>query len=273
MIQNSKKRRIESPLRYPGGKSRAISIILQYLPSTVRAICSPFIGGGSIELSCVRRGIRVIGYDVFKPLIGFWQCILEDPNRLVDKILTLIPTNRDRFYEMRGAYPSLVDEYDKASYFYIFNKSSFSGLTFSGGFSDTSSRRNLVRKKVERLRWFSAKGLSVSYGDYKDTIRKHSDMFLYLDPPYLLKNSMLYGYSGSTHKGFDHESLRDIIYDHKSGFILSYNDCEEVREWYKDFSIIKIEWKYGMSKDKGSKEVLVMPYEVGQRYKKQGLLF
>ena len=53
--------RVRSPLRYPGGKSRAVSAILETIPNGITALTSPFFGGGSIELALVNRGVRVHG--------------------------------------------------------------------------------------------------------------------------------------------------------------------------------------------------------------------
>ncbi|WMT84135.1 DNA adenine methylase [Wolbachia endosymbiont of Listronotus oregonensis] len=73
---------IKSPLRYPGGKSRAVSqIVNEYIPRGLPTLCSPFIGGGSIELALASRGTKVYGYDAFEPLVRFWQVLLKDPCR------------------------------------------------------------------------------------------------------------------------------------------------------------------------------------------------
>ena len=46
------------------------------------------------------------------------------------------------------------------------------------------------------------------------------------------------------HKGFDHALLRDLLRQHKGGFILSYNDCSAIREWYADCGIYEVSWQY-----------------------------
>ena len=46
------------------------------------------------------------------------------------------------------------------------------------------------------------------------------------------------------HNGFDHGALRDLLLKHEGGFILSYNDCQTIREWYKNFYIVDVEWQY-----------------------------
>ena len=48
------------------------------------------------------------------------------------------------------------------------------------------------------------------------------------------------------HNCFNHEKLKDLLYSHKGGFVLSYNDCSVIRKWYKDFEIIEVAWQYTM---------------------------
>ena len=81
----------------------------------------------------------------------------------------------------------------------------------------------------------------------------HPNDFLYLDPPYYLQkdedNKMLKGMYPNCnidvhHRGFNHELLRDLLHNHKGNFILSYNNCETIREYYKDFDLSYPKWHY-----------------------------
>ena len=47
--------------------------------------------------------------------------------------------------------------------------------------------------------------------------------------------------------GFNHELLRDLLLKHKGKFVLSYNNCETIREYYKDFEFFYPKWAYSMS--------------------------
>jgi DNA adenine methylase len=49
------------------------------------------------------------------------------------------------------------------------------------------------------------------------------------------------------HKGFRHDLLRDLLMEHKGGFILSYNDCSTIREWYKGYNMESPTWQYTFS--------------------------
>jgi DNA adenine methylase len=71
-----------TPLRYPGGKSRAVKVILPLIPEDCGELCSPFLGGGSIEIAAAERGMTVHGYDLFAPLVWFWEEILTRPDKV-----------------------------------------------------------------------------------------------------------------------------------------------------------------------------------------------
>ena len=67
----------------------------------------------------------------------------------------------------------------------------------------------------------------------------------------------LYGMNGDTHIGFNHFALAELL-KKRDRWILSYNDCKNIRELYKDNQILTVEWIYGMSKDKKSNEVVIL---------------
>ena len=90
-----------SPLRYPGGKSRAVRQITEkyIIPnlSKKQKICSPFFGGGSIELYLADNGFKVTGYDDFGPLVDFWQILKKNPMKLAKKISDYKPLSKTEF--------------------------------------------------------------------------------------------------------------------------------------------------------------------------------
>ena len=73
---------MKSLLRYPGGKTRALKHITPYFPKNLTEIVSPFFGGGSIEIHYADQGVRVHGYEIFEPLVNFWQQVLKDPEEV-----------------------------------------------------------------------------------------------------------------------------------------------------------------------------------------------
>jgi len=242
-----------SPLRYPGGKNRALKPIYSCIPENETKLCSPFLGGASIELACSTR-MEVYGSDIFEPLVDFWNALLVTPDKLVERVKSYYPLSRTKFYNLQKRYVDLVDKLERAAAFFVLNRSSYSGTTLSGGMSPGHPR--FTPSAIDRLRDFKASNFNVECADFRDVIPKHDDDFLYLDPPY--KNGQaLYGLRGDMHKGFDHQALAELLYK-RDRWILSYNDCGDIRKLYKGYNILSVEWLYGMSKNKQSSEVLVM---------------
>jgi DNA adenine methylase len=81
----SLKKRVKSPLRYPGGKTRGVKEIIKYFPPGLNRLCSLFLGGGSIELELANKGVEIFGYDIFEPVVTFWQVLLKIEKRETEK--------------------------------------------------------------------------------------------------------------------------------------------------------------------------------------------
>ena len=247
---------IKSPLRYPGGKSRAVKTLFKYIPVGTKTLCSPFFGGGSLEIYCAQKGIRVFGYDSFGSLLDFWQKLLENPQKLADAVTEYQPGkfSKIKFEKLQRSHPSTTDSFKKAVEFYVLNRTSFSGSTLLGGMARVKEdieakikediNPRFTESSINRIRNFRIDNLSVKHMDFKDSINKHKKDLLYLDPPYIVE-SKLYGNRGDLHKGFDHEGLAKILRKRKN-WILSYNESETIKEMYKGFQFEYPEWAYGM---------------------------
>jgi DNA adenine methylase len=75
--------------------------------------------------------------------------------------------------------------------------------------------------------------------------------------------SKLYGRKGDLHKDFDHDGLTKIL-KKRNNWILSYNNSKEIHELYSDFVVLYPDWKYGMSNDKASREVLILSHDIAR---------
>ncbi|MBI3639048.1 MAG: DNA adenine methylase [Thaumarchaeota archaeon] len=254
------KSEVRSPLRYAGGKTRGIKEITKFIPNDVKEICSPFFGGGSVELACANNNVRVYGYDNFEPLVEFWQCLLLNPIKLVEIVKQYYPLSKTKFYELQKTQQEYRSKYERAAIFFVLNRSSFSGTTMSGGMSPHHPRFTL--SSIEKLANFKVSGVTVDLADFKQSIKKHRTKLLYLDPPYLI-NQRLYGNNGDMHNGFDHKCLVEILQDRKL-WILSYNDSDEIHKLYNSYTFYYPTWKYGMSNNKNSREVIILSHEIAE---------
>ncbi len=245
------------PLRYAGGKSLAVGHIVEYLPSNITSIVSPFFGGGSVEIACARElNIKVKGYDVFDILTNYWQVQIKQPIELYNYLCKWKPT-KHKYQQVKGRLKAHWDKSNKIddkislAAHYWFNHNLSYGPGFLGWMSKIYEDQNRYIRLLDKVRNFTCPELSVCWGNFSTTIPKNASSFMYCDPPYYLSgNSKMFKgiYPQRNfpihHNHFDHALLRDLLHKHKGGFILSYNDCETIRDWYSDFEIIEVEWQY-----------------------------
>ena len=253
------KRYSKSPLRYAGGKSLAVCKIINLFPKNkIKNMMSPFIGGGSVEIACANElGIKVVGYDLFDILVNYWQVQLKEPESLYKRLARL--DNTDKVY--RKLKEELKKHWNKErkieplrlAMLYYFNHNLSYGPSFLGWMSKIYTERKRYENMLKKLRNFRCPNLKVKKGSFEKTIPRHQTDFLYLDPPYYLdgNSKMFKGIYPQRnfpvhHNGFNHTLLRDLLLKQKGKFVLSYNDCCEVRKLYKGFDIESIKWQYTM---------------------------
>jgi len=82
---------MKTPIRYAGGKSKAIKHITPFVTDS-KKIISPFLGGGSLEVHWASMGKEVIGFDLFDALVNFWNVLLNKREELVSKLREIEPT-------------------------------------------------------------------------------------------------------------------------------------------------------------------------------------
>ena len=248
-------REARSPLRYPGGKSRAVRTILELIPPDTCTLVSPFVGGGSVELACAALGMKVKASDLFEPLVTFWQQLLKNPEAVADEAAKLFPMRHAQFYELQRGFYGMTDEVQRAGTFYALNRASFSGVTLAGGMSPGHPR--FTESSIQLLRKFHVSNFTVEHRDFSETIPDApDDCVMYCDPPYMIESN-LYGYRGDMHDSFDHLELSRLL-TARDNWVLSYNDCSAVRELYNAYEILTPSWTYGMANDKRSQEVLIV---------------
>lgn len=243
-----------SILRYPGGKTRAVKILKDYIPENCEAILSPFFGGGSFELYCLNNNINVIANDKFEPLINFWTVLQNQPTELIHEIEKRSSVTKEDFLIYKQKLLDIkLSSVLRACYYFIVNRCSFNGSTCSGGFSREASVKRFNESSVSRLKKINLDNISFYCMDFEDFLNTHEDdVFIYADPPYYMKDKLY-----DLKEKFTHERLFQVLKKRKN-WMLCYNDCTYIRELYSDYKIVEIGWKYGMNKSKQSSEILII---------------
>lgn len=256
------KRYTKSPLRYGGGKSLAVGLIVEHFPNDISRLISPFIGGASVEVaSALELNLEVKAFDIFDILVNFWQLASTNSQKLYNELLklepnpqtySLIKTELKKHYQNEIQLDSLTLA---RNYYFNFNLSY--GPGFLGWMSKIYENKMRYHNMLEKLKNFGlhrgAKNLSVECASFEKVFQQYPNDFFYCDPPYFLtgNSKMFKGIYPMRnfpihHNGFQHELLAKCLHTHKGKFILSYNDCEWVRNAYKGFKILEPKWQYTM---------------------------
>lgn len=253
-----------SLLRWPGGKHFGKRMMMTFVPASVRSVCSPFFGEGSVEIGLASRGARVYGYDIDGPLVNFWQQVLRHPDAVADALEPYVDRyiSRDAWRGLAAAYENERSAVRKAAIFWLRNNWSYAGGTLSGaqtyfvGRRDLTLLRSTLARRVAVLRRFRSPNLVVERGSYVETIARHPDEFLVLDPPYPELDDINAKYAGSFTPD-EHRRFASIL-NARQGWLLVVNDVPVNHELYPDRRRYAVTWAYTMARQSRAGNVLLV---------------
>src|SRR3990172_10082160 len=176
---------IKSPLRYPGGKSRAVDLISTLVPE-FNEFREPFLDGGSIFIYLKQRFPKKTFWvnDLYLNLYKFWEMCQKDVNAVIDKVYEW----RNQFTNGKELHKFLTDnisnfnDLEKATAFFIFNRITFSGTSESGGYSEQAFHGRFTESSIHRLKKFGEviNGTKITNYDFQKVIEKNRDnVFLF----------------------------------------------------------------------------------------------
>jgi len=269
---------LKTPLRYPGGKSRATSKLFQFIPDLkdFREYREPFLGGGSVALEVSKRypKLDIWVNDLYEPLYNFWRELQDHGQALRDELVQLkqrhidpgsARTLFDSAKEYLGRPVEDTKNFHRAVSFYVVNKCSFSGLTESSSFSPQASDSNFSMAGIDRLPEYQKliANWKITNLSYQHLLTDDKAVFTYLDPPYDIKDN-LYGRKGSMHKGFDHDTFAVDCDCFVGPQLISYNSSNLVTERFEGWTVGEFAHTYTMrsvgsyNTDQASRKELVL---------------
>jgi DNA adenine methylase len=276
---------IKSPLRYPGGKSKAIKFISPLIPE-FDEFREPFVGGGSVFVYLKQKypNKKFWINDIYENLYYFWFQLQQNPNALIQQIQYW----REQYKIGKELHKYLIeninnfDSLKKAAAFFIINRITFSGTTESGGFSNAAFNKRFTQSSIDRITELAKilNNTKITNFDYQKVVEAEGkNVFIFLDPPYYsATKSALYGKNGHLHKTFDHKRLAEVLKRVNHKWLITYDDSEYIRELFS-FAYIK-EWNltYGMRNvnskgDKKGYELFISNYPLESKKGKNKTLF
>ncbi len=263
---------INSPFRYAGGKFYARKLILEHLQPHNTYI-EPFTGGGSIFFAKSKAAKNWLN-DLDSDLVNCYKIIKEFPHELIDSL-----RGEEALKERHGYYKNEfkpTNDLERAQRWFYLNRTSYSGImnmkNCYWGYGDKYSMRpenwgnNILRTSLK------LKDVDITQLDFEevlDNIQAKDKAFLFIDPPYFNADQDKF-YSCSFSKA-DHFRLSEALKRnaHKFQFLLTYDNCEEIRELY-DWTncVLEREWNYTISRtDDQSKGANIYDKKKGERSK------
>ena len=272
---------LKTPLRYPGGKSRACTKMEQYIPDLrdYKEYREPFLGGGSVAIHITKKypHLDIWVNDLYEPLVNFWKTLQDDGYALYKRLQELKSRYPDEssakglFLEAKELVnDDSISPLYRACAFYVINKCSFSGLTESSSFSRQASDSNFSMRGIEKLQGYSQiiKDWKITNDRYQQLLSDDKSIFTYLDPPYDI-NSNLYGKKGDMHKSFDHDGFATICDRFIGPQLISYNSSQLIKDRFKDYEVGEFDLTYTMRsvgeymrEQKERKELLLFNYGI-----------
>ena len=264
-------KQVRSPLRYPGGKSKAIDKIKHYLPSHFSEYREPFVGGGSVFIyPHLKFWINDLNFD----LICLWNQIQLNLEELVQAVWHIKRTTtdgRELFKQFAFDRSSNLSEFERAVRFFVLNRITFSGTVDCGGYSQKAFDQRFTNSAIDRLSALAGllDQVTITHLDYSELLSAPGkDVFIFLDPPYLAAtNSRLYGKRGDLHLSFDHQKFAETLKNCRHQWLITYDDSPEIRNNFAFAHIYEWEMQYGMNnymqvKAAKGKELFITNYEV-----------
>ena len=257
--------------------------LFQFIPDlgNYKEFREPFLGGGSVAIAITKRypDLSIWVNDLYTHLFEFWTQLQHNGDELTKEIRRLKEENpepetaRGLFNESKnylGEDYRRSSPFSRAVSFFIVNKCSFSGLTESSSFSPQASQSNFSLKGIDRLPEYSEliQHWRITNLSYEEMLWDKKDVFIYLDPPYDIKDN-LYGRKGGLHKKFDHDVFAQVCDGYCSPMLISYNSDQIVKNRFKEWTAAEFAHTYTMrsvgcyNTDQASRKELVLTnYEV-----------
>ena len=255
-----------SPLRYPGGKSK----LADFVDNTIKLngiekpiYCEPFCGGAgvAIDLLLKNKVEKIILNDCDVAVYSFWKAVLDDAEKLGQKIISTEITMQER-ENQRQIYGELSKkrEYslDLAFATLFLNRTSVSGIIRGGviGGKDQKGKYKIgdrfnkekILEKINRIAALKDKielfnlDCSELINTYLKNYTVKNNLFIFFDPPYYKQGKNLYT-NFFSHK--DHENLGLAIKKLDEYFwILTYDNTSEILKIYKEYNPRKYKLQY-----------------------------
>lgn len=261
-----------TPLRYPGGKAKLgpyLSAVLRSNRLVDAAYAEPYAGGAGAGLHLLFRGYasRLQLNDIDRGVVSFWRAVLGHAEKFAAEI-ERVPLTVREWDRQKGILRSKHMGFELGFAFFYLNRTNRSGIMNGGVIGgreqkgsyliDARFNRTDLASRVRAIGTMK-RDISITRLDaleFLDTIacdgaRKR---LVYLDPPYYAKGQDLYP---NFYSPDDHAQIAQRLRCFKQPWIMTYDDCNEIRQLYRYSTVLESELSYSARKVRRGREVIV----------------
>lgn len=221
---------MKSMIPWIGGKRALADQITAMIPSDITRYIEVFGGGGSVLFSRDKHAPFEVYNDANGNLVNLFRCAKYHCAELQREI-GLQLNARETFMDLRVRLrtPGFTD-IQRAAMFFLIVRMSYGADSRTYGCAPKPLVADYLTDISRRLQ-----RVVIEHKDFEDLIRIYDrpGTVFYCDPPYWAAEK----YYDATFSATDHERLKRCLNGVKGRFILSYNDCPEIHELYKDYNI------------------------------------
>ncbi|MFD1950689.1 DNA adenine methylase [Sphingomonas arantia] len=269
-----------SPFRYPGGKAffaEALHHAVQALPGGITAYLEPYAGGAGAAIRLLGTNSVDLIYlnDADIRVYSAWRAMIAHNARFLDALADVV-VGIDEWWHHKAIVddPTLAtDEFELGFATFFLNRTNRSGIVQGagpiGGYAQNGDWKLDVRfnraAMIERIKWLGANADRIKLSNmnglkFVQQTSNEIDLersLYFIDPPYVTAGSRLYLNAMKTR---DHILLGAYlcagVIPH---WIVTYDDCELIRNTYKGAHISRLDVLYSLQKKRLEGEILVTP--------------
>ena len=254
---------------YYGGKWELSKQLVPMIPHHERYV-EMFAGGLSMYFRKPKSSFNIVN-DLDNDIVNLYISVLEKFEEF-SKYVVLLPRSRRLFDDFRKEIMTTKSEVNipdarRAAIYYYVIKNSFNRNPYNP-FSK-SEKKLWTSKLIDEIAWSRKQldGVIIENLDYRMLVEKYEPKegdFWYMDPPYVVagerKDYYFHDFTIDMHNEL--ANLCNKINANGGQFMVSYDNRDEVRDLFKDYSINEINCVYAGSSDKKQRtELVITNYE------------
>ena len=251
-----------------GGKKSSRDIIIPRFPLYYEKYIEVFGGGGWILFAKPPGNDFEVFNDFNSNISNLYTCVRDHSAELIERLRFVLNSREDfdRIKHIISEKAEIGDVQRAAEFYQLIRYSYASGCDSFGGKPHSMwSNFPLIEQASRRLQ-----RVIIENRDFEKLIASQDSevSFFYCDPPYYATESY---YENVGFTKADHERLRNALAGISGKFLVSYNDCEEIRSLYNGCRMYAYERLNNMRQkyDGGSMfgELLIANYDMDERKK------